>query len=192
MIDPFDVTKYDRDRWDLEAFLIFCICVANKRADQTADKVNKFLPKSRNVYPLEYLKILQESNGLDDIVKYYKFGQYSRIVKIFQLICEKDIYNLSFEELIEIPGIGAKTAHYFLLHSREGYEGAALDTHMLRHLRENGIDTPKNTPPYGPKYIELELEFKKLWKREEPDMTLADYDLHLWKKYSISKQKEVI
>jgi len=59
---------------------------------------------------------------------------------------------------------------------------------MLRHLRENGVEAPKNTPQYGKKYEDLSTEFKKIWQKEASEMTLADYDLHIWKKYAKSKK----
>jgi len=51
MINPFDVTNFNRNDEELQEFLIFCLFVAGKNALQTAGKVDSFvksIPVKRN------------------------------------------------------------------------------------------------------------------------------------------------
>lgn len=43
MVDPMNITIYDRNDRQLQEFLIFCICVAGKTAQTTALAVERFL-----------------------------------------------------------------------------------------------------------------------------------------------------
>jgi thermostable 8-oxoguanine DNA glycosylase len=74
-----------------------------------------------------------------------------------------------------------KTSRCFIIHSRPNAQYAALDTHILKHMRSLGYDTPKSTPSKK-QYLHLEKEFLKLAKKA--DMSPANYDLMIWNKYS--------
>jgi len=43
MIDPYNITKYNRTDWELEEFALFCILVTGKRADYIAKQLYKML-----------------------------------------------------------------------------------------------------------------------------------------------------
>lgn len=116
-----------------------------------------------------------------------KTGQYTRLTNfiraIFPAIARKEL-NLKTctrDELIQYPGFNLKSASFFLLFTREEAEDeiACLDTHILAHMRENGIapDAPKVTPT-GKKYLALEqtwLEHKRSIKRNG-----AELDFEIW------------
>jgi thermostable 8-oxoguanine DNA glycosylase len=63
-----------------------------------------------------------------------------------------------------------------------------LDVHILKYLRSQGFEAPKQTPS-GKKYLELEKNFLELAKKN--NMTPADFDLMLWTKYSTKEVEEV-
>lgn len=42
MVDPFNVTKYDRTPDELLEFAIFAVCVAGKKSEIVAQKVDAF------------------------------------------------------------------------------------------------------------------------------------------------------
>jgi thermostable 8-oxoguanine DNA glycosylase len=60
---------------------------------------------------------------------------------------------------------------------------AALDTHLLKFLREIGIeDVPDSTPPAGATYARLERAFLEFCDRAKVDP--ATVDLAVWNHYS--------
>jgi thermostable 8-oxoguanine DNA glycosylase len=83
-------------------------------------------------------------------------------------------------QLMGIYGISSKTANFFLTHSREGYIGATLDTHLLRWLRTKGYDAPKSTPSVK-KYPYWEKIFLDLCAELWPNRSIAEVDLQIWK-----------
>jgi thermostable 8-oxoguanine DNA glycosylase len=64
--------------------------------------------------------------------------------------------------------------------SRKGVQHAALDTHILRWMRDKGVNAPKSTPT-GKKYLTLEQQYLTMVPAEK---TPAEFDLEIWKKYS--------
>lgn len=186
MITPATITNYDRTEEELEEFLMFAILVAGKSAEQQAKKLDEFL--KRCMYPqigkpFAHIEYLTKNNWLEIHMKEFKLGQYQRIGKAFREILKfkGKLKTVTIQELESIPGIGSKTARFFVLHSRPDARVAVLDTHILRWLRDQGYDAPKATPPKK-KYGLLEQIFlTEAWKRE---MTPADLDLTIWKEYS--------
>jgi thermostable 8-oxoguanine DNA glycosylase len=73
-----------------------------------------------------------------------------------------------------------------LVHSRENARYACLDTHVLKYLRDIGIDAPKSTPT-GKHYTRLETIFLNL--ADDKQMTPAQFDLWIWNNYSRSGLK---
>lgn len=185
MIDPTDVTKFDRTDAQLEEFWLFCICVAGKTAVQMATKLEAFLNTSRTVpgtSPFQVIRELIRDNDLLDMLQLNRMGQYTKLEKAFTESLKLDLRTCTVEDMEAIPGVGAKTARYFLLHTRKDQRIACLDTHVVRHMRDLGLTTQKGTPPSGPKYKALEDEFLKL--ADASGMTTADFDLMIWNKYA--------
>lgn len=87
------------------------------------------------------------------------------------------------EDLENIKGIGAKTARFFIMHSRPNQRIAVLDTHILHWLRDQGVAAPKTTPSKGSKkYKDLELTFLTLADKLGEDPAILD--LRIWNEYS--------
>jgi thermostable 8-oxoguanine DNA glycosylase len=116
------------------------------------------------------------------LIQASRLGQYNRLTRYMIESLNLDLRNCSVEDLERIPGCGPKTARMFLMFSRPNQRFAALDTHVLKHLRANGIQAPMMTPPAGKTYRRLEAEFLKL--ADASGMSVADYDLSVWKFYS--------
>lgn len=193
MIDPRDVTKYDRTTAELEEFLLFAVVVAGKTAMRQAQALEVFLNSLPGTgTPFERLEPLVNLSGsssrphLIHYLQHSKLGQYTRIEKAFRDVVTNlkgKLDTCTIADLEAIHGIGAKTARFFILHTRQNQRIAVLDTHALKHLNKNNVVAPKGTPGSGPEYQRLESEFLKLYDASGYT-NLADYDLMIWRLYS--------
>ena len=189
MVDPANVTNYRMSQYELEEFALFSIVVAGKTASTQARLLQDFLNDIPALFLGEispFAKIRYMINGgiLRDKLEKSKLGQYTKIYKAFReiVMLPIDLRTCTVEELEAIHGIGPKTARFFILHSRPNQKVAALDTHILRYMREElGIPTPKSTPS-GKKYAELEQLFIK--HAEDLGRDTAELDLEIWNRYS--------
>jgi thermostable 8-oxoguanine DNA glycosylase len=180
-INPKEITNYNRTDSELEAFMLFSIAVAGKNAAQTANLIGNVLRESEtNETPFQYLKRIL----LEDHLRFWKVGQYRRIVPAILGVMKLNLRTCTMGDLLKVHGIGYKTANMFLLHSRPNHVGAVLDTHILRWMREvHGVKTPKSTPS-GKRYDDLQKLALKFISRSFPNLSLADADLLIWKTMS--------
>ena len=179
MINPKACTNFNRTVDELQEFLIFCICVANKNADRTADTINRFLSRRREGQtPFEFIREL--GPGLHNTLVAHKVGQYHRIECAIKGCLDLDLATCSLHDLLEVTGIGPKTARYFLLHTRQDCDYAVLDTHILSFMRQHDLQVPKLTPGNEKQYQQLEKQWIALRKRIAPKMQPADFDLLVW------------
>ena len=81
-IDPLKITDYNRDKYQKESFLLYCICAAGKTASIQATKLNSFLEGITK--PFSYIKDLVKSQELYTYLVKSKLGQYKRIEKSFK------------------------------------------------------------------------------------------------------------
>ena len=200
MVNPYDVTNYNRTQNELEEFLLFTIVVAGKTAYIQANKLEQFLNSINtrlmmpdHISPFQSIISADHHGILLQEIHKAKLGQYKKIYSAFKFISENK-YNLNKmtpEELELIPGVGMKTSRFFLLHSDANYKDniAILDTHILKFIKEN-IDNraPKSTPTNPKTYKYWEDQFL-IWCRNNNKNT-ADFDLEVWKSYA-RKNKEV-
>jgi len=208
MVDPQKITNFNRTDEELQEFLIFAVAVGGKTAGTTAKKVDAFL-ESIMAYPLMggfevtpfsaimALSLNRLENVLLRLLKEHKLGKYDLMMRLFSYISWnysdiKDLKKLTLEELEKFPGIGMKTSRFFILHSRKNPpECAALDTHVLKYLKQadigNSLHVPQTTPSGPKRYLELERVFLLLyhaWKEQGFKGTVADLDLTLWRYYN--------
>lgn len=187
MIDPTDVTKFDRTETELQEYLLFCIAVAGKTAKTQAKLLEAFLSSLRSRYgelsPFALIKKSKTDGKLLDDLKNSKLGQFNRMVKSFDKATEYEnkLSNITVSELESIPGIGPKTSRFFLLHSRENQVFAVLDTHVLHYMRDQGLTSFTSTPSKKD-YLSVEQIF--LNHAKTINKTIADLDLEIWTKYS--------
>ena len=194
MIDPYNITNYNRSHHELEEFLLFCIVVAGKTAYIQAQKLEQFLSSvntrlmmPENINPFQTIKSAEQHGILFEEIKKAKLGQYKKIYSGFKYISERE-HNLSKmtpKILEEIPGVGMKTSRFFLLHSDTFYKDqiAILDTHILKFIKENIDDrAPKSTPVIPLTYRYWESKFLT-WCLDN-NKNVADFDLEVWKTYA--------
>ena len=87
MIDPDDITKFDRTDFELLEFWLFCCIVAGKNSKVQAKKLDEFF--------------MHRLSGCDIATSVHnaKLGQYSRLIPIFQ----SSLYGSDFSWLREWP-----------------------------------------------------------------------------------------
>jgi len=187
-INPKKITNFNRTKADLELFAIFAVCVAGKKSQQTADKVNDHFrdvaTPTKQLTPFETIESLIKIRVFGAYLQTAKFGQYKRIYRALKDLAESgiDLKTCTVEELEAIHGIGPKTSRFIIMHSRPKQRLATLDTHILRWMRDQGIDTPKATPQSRKLYKELEQKFLTLC--DKCAILPSQLDLKIWKKYS--------
>ena len=181
MIDPRDITNYNRTDAELEELLLFCAAVTAKTAVVIARQLDTFL-NARGESPFDKVRIMIEEGTLLRRLKESKIGQYTRLEKAYKQIVKLNPRTCTVDELEEVHGIGPKTARYFLLHSRPNQRIAALDTHMMHYLRDKGYTDIDNTPTSKKTYIALEAIF--IAEADKAGKTIAEFDLAIWNQYS--------
>jgi len=181
MIDPYNITNYNRTEGELQKFLLFCIVVAGKTAYIQAQKLEEFLLSVN-----ERLMLPEHVDPFQSLISADQHGIF---------ITQKD-YNLNRmtpKILEEIPGVGMKTSRFFLLHSDIFYKDkiAILDTHILKFIKENIDDrAPKSTPVIPLTYRFWEDMFLN-WCNNN-NKNVADFDLEVWKSYARKKNEQTI
>ena len=194
MIDPKKVTDYNRNEWQLQEFLIYCVCVAGKKSEIESPKVRKFCMDARfghGLTPFELIRKLLsvssvEEDGLMQHLKKYKIAPYQQRYNSFKdivTLLDEDLREVTIDQLQEVRGISTKTSRFFLTHSREDFDEPVLDTHILRFLSDFGYnDVPKSTPQNPKVYERLSRLFRSIARFEGKSVT--DFDLEVWTKYS--------
>ena len=187
-INPKKITDFNRSQADLELFAVFAVCVAGKKAQQTADKVNEHFrdvqTPTKQLTPFETIKSLIGANIFGGYLQHARFGQYKRIYRALRDLAESsiDLKTCTVEDLEAIHGIGPKTSRFIIMHSRPNQRLATLDTHILRWMRDQGIETPKATPQSKKLYKKLEDKFLTLC--DKCAILPSQLDLKIWKQYS--------
>jgi thermostable 8-oxoguanine DNA glycosylase len=193
MINPKKITDFNRSDNQLQEFLLFAIVVAGKQSKIQAQKLDDFLGLITKEFlcdvgylPQDYFEAIRNA-GIETIKSFLRrcrMGQYGRISVAFQNASYLNLRTATLDQLMKVHGIGPKTARFFLLHSRKDAKCAVLDTHILKYIRDCGYDAPKITPPEGKEYRKWEAIFLDLYYPFKERLTLADFDLKIWKKYA--------
>ena len=187
VVDPFNITNFNRTQYELEAFWLFCILAAGKTASVQAKKLTAFLINTEHmkVTPFQYIQFLEndEDSSLDGAIRHDKLGQYTRIHRAFTESLSLDLRKCTVEELENVYGVGCKTSRFFLLHTRPKQKLAVLDTHILKWLRAVGMSSaPLKTPTNTNTYRRWEMRF--LRHAETLGRDLAELDLEIWTFYN--------
>lgn len=201
----FDLMSSHNKIERLEIFFIFCCMVAGKKASVTAQKVSELLDpefrkiefqrdlikKSDKLSPFEYIYKLIEEDKLLETLKNHRTGQYNKLEHIFKFLYEfyKDngysfVLKCNLESMEAIKGIGPKTSRFYCMYTQENFQGAILDTHLLKYLKEYHElqDVPKTTPSTLKQYKKLESEYLKICNKFKKKPSVLD--LQIWKLYS--------
>jgi thermostable 8-oxoguanine DNA glycosylase len=185
-IDPKNITNFNRNKLELQAFWIFCILVAGKNSDIASRKLSQLMSRA-NGDLFQYFKDL--GVGLHNFLVANKVGQYNRITKAIRHSLDLDLVNDSLERLLKVYGVGNKTARFFLLHTRENQNIAVLDVHILNWLRkvsgdDSAIEIPLSTPQDEKKYKQIESLFFYYKTIYFPNVSTAQADLLIWTEMS--------
>ena len=197
MINPAEVTNYNRTQAELEEFILFCINVAGKKSAIEAPKLEVFLQRAKDITakhrksevmedasPFDSIRALIKVGKLNEIMHWAKLSPYAqRYNSYVDVVKIKDLQSVTLHRLLQVAGIGLKTARFFLSHSREDFDEPMLDTHILRFLRDQGYsDAPKSTPTSENTYHYFANIFKNIARQLGKSVT--DLDLEIWKQYS--------
>jgi hypothetical protein len=187
MIDPNNVTNTVRTPEELEEFLLFCVVVAVKNADQQSAKLERFLGGRK---PFSHIRSSDRAGRLEERLREVRLGKYSLLGRSFRELSGSgaDLGACTWEQLTRFPGIGIKTAKFFVLHSRPGQMHGVLDTHVLAWMREHwvpgGLSVPRHSPqdPRAYRFWET-VYFGMVSARHHggPHVDWARFDLDLWK-----------
>lgn len=195
MIDPDNITDYNRGPGALRELLLFCIFVAGHNAHTTAKNLDRFVQRHLKgwVRPSACRGRGRFGAALADYVAKHSNEQIAQHLKACGIGCYTrhagsirqvatttlDLKTASVEELEKLSGVGPKTSRFFVLHSRADVNDiAVLDVHVLRFMGERGFDVPKVTPS-GRRYRELEKAFVQIAKAE--GKSVAGFDLEIWR-----------
>lgn len=190
MIDPYNITNFNRSNSELEEFLLFCIAVAGKKATNIAKALEIFLNIEINdLSPFEKIKKYIEKNTLKEYLIKSKIGKYKLLEKSYSLLVNKnfDLKIVSVDDLEKIPGIGKKTSRFFIVHSRKTKEYSILDTHVRKWLSNIGYNISNN---WNKEYEKLEKIFINESKLR--NLEIHDLDLKIWSAYSKKQSLENI
>ena len=188
MINPKEVTKYNRNKSQLQEWLLYCVMVAGKKSEIETRKLDTFLKgaKKLDMTPFEYIRYLNDDCGeLMDELKECRIAPYTMRYNSFVdavTLLPDDLSKVNIDDLQEVRGISTKTSRFFLTHSREDFDEPVLDTHILRYLKDVGYDVPSSTPQNPKVYAKISEWFKRLANFEGKSVT--DFDLEIWKQYS--------
>lgn len=185
MIDPYSITDFHRDDCALQEFWLFCIAVAGKKATMIAEKTHAFLaPRRQAETPFQYVARLSSAGRLRSAMAEVRLGKYALLERAYAFSVGPggpDLRTARADELQSIHGVGLKTARFFILHSRADADVAVIDTHVLKYIASLGHSVPSGVPS-GEAYLRLErimIERAKL-----SGMSMADFDLAIWRHYA--------
>jgi len=191
MIDPSKISNFNLTVNELEENICFWVAVANKTAATISHYIdNFFLDLSKQtgstfdpnlVSPFQLIKEAGSLEQVTELVKKHRFGCFKNKARGFVELANSglDLKTCTVNDLEKIHGIGPKTARCFLIHTRKDAKHAGLDTHILRFMRDVGLNAPTSTPS-GKKYLYWEEKFLQMVPK---DMTIAEFDLAIWNLY---------
>lgn len=189
MVDPLNVTDFGRTRDELEEYWLFCLAVAGKKASVIAAKIDEFLSEARAESPLSYVRRLDAQGALLDRLVAVKIGKYGLLARAYSASAAPgapDLATAGVEALESLPGVGPKTARYFLLHTRRNACVAVIDTHVLKYLRALGHDVSRGFPS-ARDYLRLEKIM--LAEMDASGMGPAEFDLAVWSHYATKGER---
>lgn len=181
MVDPHNITRYDRSTAELEELILFCIAVGGKTARVIAQALEAFLLAHSGESPFDTIRRLRRAGRLDEAIRSSRLGKHARLARAYAELVDSDIdlRSCSVDDLEAIHGIGPKTSRFFVLHTRPDQQLAVLDTHVLRYMRSRGFRNIPAATPTGRRYRDIEKKFLALAAREGRNP--AEFDLAIWR-----------
>ena len=166
---------------ELMEFLLWTTVVAGKRSDVQTKKFNELFTKTT-------IKKLLDSHGrhIQAQLRKIGIGQYNRIYKCWDYVRKNispgHLRTITRNELTEIPGIGLKTASFFIAHSRPFAEVAVLDTHILSYLADEYEELRYHIPATTPQKLRDYLTWEALFLGTacQLGVSSAELDTQVW------------
>ena len=159
--DMYPDANTELKNWNTPFQFLVCIMLSA----QTADKqVNKITQRLFTIYPDTYTMSLAD---VKDIEKYISSVNYfhtkaKHIKQTATILLRK--YNgevpITLDELLELPGVGYKTANVFLNDLYKANLGIAVDTHVKKTAIKYRLT--KNTDPN-----KISKDLEKIYPKEE-------------------------
>jgi len=189
----------DPDIRQREEFLLLALFVAGKSAKVQQRKLHWFLdrisfykiPSNKEFFtPFDILHYMQDET-IEGFLRFCGVGQYARLTRAISWLVrneELDLETCTRDDLVACPGLGMKTASFFLMNTRPVMDVACLDTHILKWLRDecNYKDVPMTTPTSKKQYLKWEEVF--LSEAEKRRSSPRELDFEIWKKYEQKQQ----
>jgi len=147
--------------WNTPFQFLVCIMLSAQTTDKQVNKVTSAL---FGRYPDGYMMSLASIKDIESHISSVNyFHTKARHIKKMSEIIIKE-YNgdvpVSLEELLELPGVGYKTANVFLNDLYQSNQGIAVDTHVKKTAIKYGLTKNSN-----PDKIAKDLE--KIYKKED-------------------------
>ena len=178
-IDQYRITKDNRTPTQLLHFLLWTTVVAGKRSDVQTTKFNQLFEEQE---PEDLIN--QHGNAVRGALRSVGMGQETRLTKCWRHIANNirptHLRNIDRDILVQVPGIGMKTASFFIAHSQAWPEIAVLDTHILKWLRDQfpKLSIPRITPQQPQEYKDIEALF--LGRSCQLNISPTDLDNLIW------------
>lgn len=181
MVDPRDITRFDRSEAELEELILFCAAVAGKTARIIAAALDDFLAAHSGATPFDKIRRLTAAGALGEAIRASRLGKHTRLTRLYGELAASgvDLKTCRVDELEAFHGIGPKTARFFILHSRPHQRLVVLDTHILRFLAGQGFGNLPKATPAGQRYRDIEGEVLAWLDAQGRDP--AEFDLETWK-----------
>lgn len=99
LIDPYDITNFNRNKEDMELLAVFCCCVAGKTARIMAKMVeNFFLYSNETGTPFEQIIKMHNKGTLKENLMRAKTGKYDLLTKGLYMLASNNInlYDCNF------------------------------------------------------------------------------------------------
>lgn len=203
IINPKEITDYNRSDWDIQKFFLFCTAVAGKKSEPIAVKINNLsddisAEMAENPYYDTHIResgIIHYLLGIDDVpefglnrMKEYKLGKYNQWEAFFKWWIDR-IWNIppnlhvllisdwlrraNVEQIEKIPGVGKKTSRFFKLHTDPEATGIPLDTHILKFLKS--IYPTNYVPKNTPSSVSIYNQLEEVARREMKKYMTKNY-----------------
>jgi endonuclease III len=191
MIDPAKISNFNLSINELEENILFWVGVANKTAKTISEYLDRLLLDvsgqtgssfDPNLHsPFELIRNVGSEEAVANLLRKHRFGCFNLKAKSYVQLANggMDLRKCTVEDLEAVHGIGPKTARCFMIHTRPNMRLAGLDTHILRFMRDVGLNAPTSTPT-GKKYKYWEEKFLSIVPE---GVSVADYDLAIWNLY---------
>jgi len=149
------------ENWSTPFQFLVCIILSAQTTDKQVNKVTK---KLFEIYPDGYTLSLASEKEIEKYISSinYYHTKAKHIKKMSEIVTRE--YNgeipIVLERLLELPGVGYKTANVFLNDLYQLNQGIAVDTHVKKTAIKYGLTKNSN-----PDKIAKDLE--KIYDRED-------------------------